>query len=51
MDFTNFYEGAASAAPAWVGLLFIAIQINLDTFSREPDNRRRGIGRLTFATL
>jgi hypothetical protein len=51
MDFTNFYLGAATAAATLVGLLFIAIQINLDTFSREPDNRWRAVGRLTFTTF
>src|ERR1700730_12796622 len=51
MDFTNFYLGAATAAATLVGLLFIAIQINLDTFSREPGNRWRAVGRLTFTTF
>ena len=48
---TNFYLGAAAASATLVGLLFVAIQINLDTFSREPDNRWRAVGRVTFTTF
>ena len=51
MDFTNFYLGAATAAATLVGLLLIAIQINLDTLARQPDNRWRAVGRLTFTTF
>lgn len=51
MDFTNFYLGASTAAATLVGLLFIAMQINLDTFAREPGNRWRAVGRLTFTTF
>jgi hypothetical protein len=51
MDFTNFYLGAATSAATLVGLLFIAIQINLDTFAREPNSHWRAVGRLTFTTF
>jgi hypothetical protein len=51
MDFTNFYLVAATAAATLLGLLFIAMQINLDTFAREPDNRWRAVARLTFTTF
>ncbi len=51
MDFTNFYLASAAAAATLLGLLFVAIQINLDTFARDPDNRWRAVARLTYTTF
>ncbi|HMA38180.1 MAG TPA: hypothetical protein VKY74_27275 [Chloroflexia bacterium] len=49
MDWTNFYLGAAGAAATLVGLLFIAVQFNIDAFVLEPGNRWRAVARSTFA--
>ncbi len=49
MDWTSFYVAAAGAAATLVGLLFIAVQFNIDTFTQDPGNRWRAIARSTFA--
>jgi hypothetical protein len=43
MDWSTFYL-AVSAAATLMGLLFIAIQFNIDVFAAEPTNRWRGNG-------
>jgi hypothetical protein len=48
MDWTNFYLATAGASATLVGLLFIAVQFNIDTM-RDPGNRWRAIARSTFA--
>ena len=51
MDFTNFYLVAATAAATLLGLLFIAVQFNLEAFAGESDNRWRAVARSTFYTF
>ncbi len=49
MDWTNFYLASAGAAATLVGLLFIAVQFNIDLFKEKQGNRWRAIARSTFA--
>ncbi len=49
MDWTSFYIASAGAAATLVGLLFIAVQFNTDSFQEDPGNRWRAIARSTFA--
>ncbi len=51
MDLTNFYLVSATAAATLLGLLFIAVQFNLETFASEPNNRWRALARSTFVTF
>jgi hypothetical protein len=49
MDWSSFYLAASAAAATLIGLLFIAVQFNLDLFANEPGNRWRAVARSTFA--
>ena len=48
-DFSSFYIAASGAAATLLGLLFIAIQFNIDAFSDDATDRWRAIARSTFA--
>lgn len=48
MDWSTFYLGIAGAVATVTGLLFIAIQINLDTLVSGIGERSRAIARSTF---
>ncbi len=47
--YSTFFLAATGAAATLLGLLFIAIQFNIDTFARDPSNRWRATARSTFA--
>lgn len=49
MDWNSFYLGALGASATLMGLLFIAIQLNLDILAADPSNRWRSIARSTFS--
>jgi len=49
MDWNNFYLATAGAAATLIGLLFIAVQFNIDAFVDDPSNRWRAIAGSTFA--
>jgi hypothetical protein len=49
MDWSSFYLAAAAAAATLIGLLFIAVQFNIEAFASDPGNRWRAIARSTFA--
>ena len=48
-DWTTFYVAVAGASATLAGLLFVAIQINLDTLVSDPGNRWRATARSSFA--
>ena len=49
MDWTIFYGATAGAAATLIGLLFIAIQLHIDTLSSDPNySRWRALARSTF---
>ena len=47
-DWTTFYVAVVGAAATLAGLLFVAIQINLETLVSDPGNRWRATARSTF---
>ncbi len=49
MDWSSFYLAASAAAATLIGLLFIAVQFNIEAFASDPGNRWRAIARSTFA--
>ena len=49
IDWTTFYVAVVGAAATLAGLLFVAIQINLETLVADPGNRWRATARSTFA--
>src|SRR5579859_1634291 len=49
VDWTTFYVAVVGAAATLAGLLFVAIQINLETLVADPGNRWRATARSTFA--
>jgi hypothetical protein len=51
MDLNPFYLGASTAAATLLGLLFIAVQFNLESFAAESDNRWRAVARSTYSTF
>lgn len=48
MDFKDFYLGAATAAATLIGLLFVAIQFNLETIRADRTGRWHATARSTF---
>ena len=48
MDWTSFFIASAGAAATLVGLLFIAVQFNIDEFKQARGNRWRAVARSTF---
>lgn len=48
-DFYSFYIAASGAAATLLGLLFIAIQFNIDAFSNDASDRWQAVARSTFA--
>ena len=48
IDWTTFYVAVVGAAATLAGLLFVAIQINLETLVSDPGNRWRATARSTF---
>jgi len=48
MDWSTFYLGLAGAAATVTGLLFIAVQINMDTLVSGIGERSSAIARATF---
>ena len=51
IDLTTFYLGASTAAATLLGLLFIAVQFNLESFAAEADDRWRAVARSTYSTF
>jgi hypothetical protein len=51
MDLSPFYLGASTAAATLLGLLFIAVQFNLESFAAQTDNRWRAVARSTYSTF
>jgi hypothetical protein len=51
VSWNNFFMATAGASAALVGLLFVAIQLHLDTLSAEPLGRWRALARSTFDTF
>ncbi len=49
MDWSNFYLATAGASATLIGLLFIAVQFNIDAFTDDPQDRWRAIARSTFS--
>ncbi len=49
VDYSSFYLASSGAAATLLGLLFIAIQFNIDVFATDPTNRWRAMARSTFA--
>lgn len=48
-DFSSFNMAASSAAATLLGLLFIAIQFNIDAFADDLSDRWRAVARSTFS--
>ncbi len=48
-DWSSFYLAIAGAAATLLGLLFIAVQFNIETLTADPSNRWRAVARSTFA--
>ncbi len=48
MDWTNFYSVAAGASATLLGLLFVGMQLHIDTLVTDPSNRWRALARSTF---
>ena len=48
MDWTTFYAVTAGASATLLGLLFVAIQLHIDTLSSDPLSRWRALARSTF---
>jgi hypothetical protein len=51
MDLSIFYLGASTAAATLLGLLFIAVQFNLENFAAEAEQRWRAVARSTYSTF
>ncbi len=49
IDYSSFYLASSGAAATLLGLLFIAIQFNIDAFATDPTNRWRATARSTFS--
>ncbi len=47
-DWTSFYLAIAGAAATLLGLLFIAVQFNIESLTSDPSNRWRAVARSTF---
>ncbi len=50
MDLTPFYTTLAAATATLLGLLFVAIQLNLDRLMKEPSGQWRALAISTFQT-
>ncbi len=50
MDVNPFYTTLAAATATLLGLLFVAIQINLDRLMKEPSGQWRALAVSTFQT-
>ncbi len=48
MNWTTFYVATAAGSATLLGLLFVAIQINIDTLAKDPQNRWRALALSTF---
>ncbi len=48
VDWSSFYVAIAGAAATLLGLLFIAVQFNIETLTADPSNRWRAVARSTF---
>ncbi len=48
VDWTIFYAATAAASATLLGLLFVAIQLHIDTLSSDPLSRWRALARSTF---
>jgi len=48
MDWNTFYLAICGAAATLMGLLFVAIQFNIDIFASDVSNRWRAVARSTF---
>ncbi len=48
MDWSTFYAVSAGAAATLLGLLFVAIQINIGPLTADPASRWRALARATF---
>ncbi|HEY3342896.1 MAG TPA: hypothetical protein VGK81_12795 [Anaerolineae bacterium] len=48
MDWSNFYTASAGASATLLGLLFVAIQINIGPLTTEPSSRWRALAGSTF---
>ncbi len=48
-DWSTFYLATGGAAATLLGLLFIAVQFNIDTFVLDPGNKWRALARSTFS--
>ncbi len=48
-DRSTFYLATGGAAATLLGLLFIAVQFNIDTFVLDPGNKWRALARSTFS--
>ena len=48
MDWTIFYAAGAGASATLLGLLFVAIQLNMDAVTGARSNRWRALARSTF---
>ncbi len=49
MDQSTFYVVTAGAAATLIGLLFIAVQFNVEAFAQDPGDRWHAVARSTFA--
>lgn len=48
MEWTTFYAATAGASATLLGLLFVAIQLHIDSLSGDPLSRWRALARSTF---
>ncbi len=48
MDWTNFFIATAGASATLLGLLFVAIQLNMEALAADPQSRWRALARSTF---
>ena len=48
MDWSNFYMASAGASATLLGLLFVAVQINIGPLTAEPTSRWRALAASTF---
>lgn len=49
MDWSTFYVATATAAATLIGLLFIAVQFNIDAIAGDAGGQWRAIARSTFS--
>ncbi len=47
-DWSSFYLAIGGAAATLLGLLFIAVQFNIEALTSDPSNRWRAVARSTF---